>query len=290
MIGAFFMATDYVTSPISRLGKTLYGLMIGILGGVFRIWGAQTDSFSYSIIIGNLFTPIFDMYIIQKPYAYRARAIRLRNGGIRQKRIPKAVIALCIITLVAGLALSSVYTVTKDTIQAKKEEEARQSYLAVCPGAATFEMPQTVQDALEDLDGAVYKEAFGRVFINTALEGKDASGATVGYVISVTSADGNDDVITLTVGIDRDGTVNGISFTELNETPGMGMNAGEPEFMDQFSGKQVSQFKLIESSGASAQDEIDAISGATVTSRAVVNAVNAGLDFCDQYMRGGKSR
>ncbi|MBQ1376714.1 MAG: RnfABCDGE type electron transport complex subunit D, partial [Lachnospiraceae bacterium] len=73
IMGAFFMATDYTTSPVSRLGQLIYGCLIGVLGGVFRVFGSATDSFSYAIIIGNLFTPLIDTFIVPKPYAYRKK-------------------------------------------------------------------------------------------------------------------------------------------------------------------------------------------------------------------------
>ncbi len=102
VMGAFFMATDYTTSPVSRLGQAVYGCLIGVLGALFRILG-KVDYFSYSVIIGNLFTPLIDMYIIPKPYAYRKKAIRAASGvelpPLRQ-RIPKPVIALALITYV----------------------------------------------------------------------------------------------------------------------------------------------------------------------------------------------
>ena len=89
-------------------------------------------------------------------------------------------------------------------------------------------------------------------------------------MISVTSADGNDGNITLSVGVLPDGSIHAIYFTELNETPGLGMRAAEPEFISQFSGLY---------GHITLGEDIDALSGATVTSRAVVNAVNAALDF-----------
>ena len=289
VMGAFFMATDYITSPISRLGKLLYGLMIGVLGGIFRLYGTQSDSFSYSIIIGNLFTPFFDMYIIQQPYSYRVRALRKRRimAGRRPfwKKIPKAVVALGVITLAAGVALSSVFSMTKENIEEQKRLASEKAYRAVCPAAVHFEHVPQIDLAVQELDGEPYDLDFGRVFINEAMVGRDGSGAVAGYVISLTTADGNDGDISLALGIQPDGTVYGISFTELNETPGMGMHAGEPAFMDQFAGKNVTRFELTKN-GAVKENEIDAISGATVTSDAVTNAVNAGLGFYLDAMKG----
>ena len=81
--------------------------------------------------------------------------------------------------------------------------------------------------------------------------------------------------------------VNGIAFTELNETPGMGMRASEPDFAGQFAGKKVDAFTHDKSGMAEGEDVINAISGASTTSGAVVNAVNAALDFFRTYMQEG---
>ena len=116
---------------------------------------------------------------------------------------------------------------------------------------------------------------------------KDENGAVIGHVINVTSADGMDGDITLVLGITNEDMLTGIDFIELNETPGMGMRAAEPAFKDQFSGRMVSGFTLNKSGGSNAPDQIDAISGATVTSSAVTNAVNAGLDFYYNVIKGG---
>ena len=103
----------------------------------------------------------------------------------------------------------------------------------------------------------------------------------------MTTADGFDGDITLAVGWDGSGMMQGISFTELSETPGMGMRADEDLFKNQFSSRTTYPFKLTKSSEA-ADNEISAISGATITSSAVVNAVNAASDFYTKYMKGGE--
>ena len=291
VLGAFFMATDYTTSPVSRLGQFTYGALIGVLGALFRLFGSAADSFSYSVIIANLLTPLIEMYVIPKPFAYRKAAIALQNGEERKpllKRIPKPVIALTLITLIAGFALSGVYTMTKDTIDEQKKNASVMSYKTVCMAAETFESTEAIETAIEGQAGQPWGNSFGRSYINEAYVGKDAIGNVVGYVVNVRSADGNDADIVLTVGVDPDGVVTGISFTQLNETPGMGMRCGEEDWMSQFVNKDVSQFTLLKSGGASQDGEVNAISGATVTSSAVVNAVNAGLDFYNSVMKGAK--
>lgn len=278
VLGAFFMATDYVTSPMSRLGQTFYGALIGVLGALFRIKGQSADSFSYSIIVANLFVPLIDTYIVDKPYAFRKRALKLRSGEAKKplsQRIPKPVIALSVIALLSGLALSGVFSMTKSTIDEQKNAAAAAAYKTVLPEAESF---ASFSDKVEFLGGEVYGTGYGRVYIKDALVGKDAAGNVVGYAVSVTSAEGYDGNVTLSIGVNTEGVINGISFTELHETPGKGMLCGEPAFVDQFAGKAADKLKLGEN--------VDGITGVTITSKAVVNAVNAGLDFINTQLRG----
>lgn len=291
VMGAFFMASDYATSPVSKLGQMVYGIIIGVLGGLFRVKSGASDSFSYSIIIGNLFVPLIDMFIYPKPFAYTKKAIAARSGEGQVKKsakdlFPKPVVVLTVIALISGIALSGVYAMTKDTIDAQKWAANAASFQAVLPDAVSFESDAAADKALEDLDGAVYGTSFGRTTIKQVVAGKDDAGSIIGHAISVTSGDGFDGNITLSVGIDSSGTVTGISFTELNETPGMGMRAGEPAFKDQFNGKAVTQFTLNKAGGSTADNEIDSVSGASTTSGAVVNAVNAALDFYYSVVKG----
>ena len=68
MLGAFFMATDYVTRPITKKGQYLYGILLGILTGVFRIFGPGAEGVSYAIIIGNLLVPLIEKVTLPKPF------------------------------------------------------------------------------------------------------------------------------------------------------------------------------------------------------------------------------
>ncbi len=60
MLGAFFMATDYVTRPVTRKGQYLYGIVLGLLTGIFRIFGPSAEGVSYAIILGNLLVPLIE--------------------------------------------------------------------------------------------------------------------------------------------------------------------------------------------------------------------------------------
>jgi len=68
MLGAFFMATDYVTRPVTKFGQILFGILLGILTGIFRIFGAGAEGVSYAIIIGNLLVPLIEKITYPKAF------------------------------------------------------------------------------------------------------------------------------------------------------------------------------------------------------------------------------
>lgn len=68
MLGAFFMATDYVTRPITKNGQYVYGILLGILTGIFRIFGPSSEGVSYAIIIGNLLVPLIEKITLPKAF------------------------------------------------------------------------------------------------------------------------------------------------------------------------------------------------------------------------------
>ena len=68
MLGAFFMATDYVTRPVTKKGQYLYGVLLGILTGVFRLFGPSAEGVSYAIILGNLLAPLIEKITMPKPF------------------------------------------------------------------------------------------------------------------------------------------------------------------------------------------------------------------------------
>lgn len=275
LLGAFFMATDPVTSPVTSSGQLLYGAVIGLLAGLFRVYGSSADSVSYAIILSNLLVPFIDKLCVPKPLGYRSEDAA---GG--KKEFPVSAVKLAVITLVAGLALSSVYMLTKDRIDEQQMLARAESYREVCPNAAEFVSDDGITEAVKALGEEPYDaDTYGRTYVNEVAVGMASDGSVAGYVISVTSSDGFDGDISLAVGLSADGTVNGISFTELNETAGMGMKCGEDEFKSQFSGVKTEQFTLNKSGSSAADSDINSVSGASISSGAVVNAVNTALAF-----------
>lgn len=76
MLGAFFMATDYVTSPVSTSGKVVFGALLGIFTGLFRIFGSSAEGVSYAIILSNLLVPIIEKLTVPRAF-----------GVVREKKI-----------------------------------------------------------------------------------------------------------------------------------------------------------------------------------------------------------
>lgn len=194
----------------------------------------------------------------------------------------KDAVILCAITLVAGACLGGVYEMTKAPIDAANLAAKEAAYRTVFPDAASFDagdLADKIPAANEEIAGLGY----GKVSVDEAVTANDTSGAAAGYVVTATSNDGFGGAITVSVGIQSDGTVNGIEFLTLAETAGLGMNAQKPEWKGQFAGKKADVFSVTKD-GASSDDQINAISGATITSRAVTNAVNAAVYFVDNCL------
>lgn len=182
----------------------------------------------------------------------------------------KDALILFAITVVAGLLLGVVYDVTKEPIAQQKEKAKQEACANVFASAASFE---TVTDS----SGAAVSAAVDGVDIDEVMQAIGSDGSHVGYVITVTDHEGYGGDIQFSMGVTLDGTLNGISILSISETAGLGMKAGDV-LVPQFANKNVEQFTYTKS-GAANDSEIDAISGATITTNAVVNGVNAGLAY-----------
>lgn len=199
------------------------------------------------------------------------------------KEMLKNTLILFVITVAAGFLLGGVNELTKDTIALREQEATTQAYKNVFADAEAFEEISYAEDVQKrtEFDDA----GFSAESINAVCVAKSADGSTLGYVVTVTSSEGYGGDIVFTVGIRNDGTVNGISLLTINETAGLGMNA-EKVLVPQFANKQVDFFEYTKT-GAVANNEIDAISGATITTRAITNGVNLGMYYFHNYLEGG---
>ena len=199
------------------------------------------------------------------------------------KKIVHDALILFAFTVVLALLLGTVHEITKEPIAKVNYEKTQASYKQVFEDAASFEPYEEfdTDTANELVAGKGYADE-----IEDAQVAKDAAGNILGYVITVTAKDASQSTITFSVGIRLDGTVNGYSITSIAETPGLGMKATEEAFYKQFIGKNVDEFTVVKSA-PTADNEIEAISGSTITSKAMANGVNACIVYFQNVLAGG---
>ena len=203
---------------------------------------------------------------------------------MKTKKIVHDALILTAFTLVLGFLLGLVYEITKQPIADANAAAAQEAYKAVFADADSFEALEGFDKnaATEEIVAAGYEDSIDDVQV-----AKNASGADIGYVVTVTAKDGSQSTITFSVGIQSDGTVNGYSVTSIAETPGLGMKVEDESFYSQFEGKLVDTFNVVKNTPA-ADNEIEAISGATISSKAVTNGVNAALTYFRSELGGAQ--
>ena len=201
-------------------------------------------------------------------------------------KIIKDAIIITVITLVSGCLLGLVYEITKEPIAQAQYNTQQKAYQTVFESAETFEDYEGFDEGAAA--EAVVQSGYTENTINGVVVAKDASGNALGYVITVTSHAGYGGDIAFSVGVMADGTLNGYSITSISETAGLGMKAKEEKFYSQFAGKNATAYEVVKGS-ASGDNQIEAISGATITSRAVTNGVNAALAYFGTISEGGSA-
>jgi electron transport complex protein RnfG len=213
-----------------------------------------------------------------------------KEAGVKKSgTIFKDAAILFIITLIAGFALGFVHEITLPAIEAQQLQAKMDAYRTVFPGAAGFTEEDTLKEKLSAAPELLTAKGYTNITIDEALAATDGNNNLLGYVVVVTTQEGYGGAITLSLGYRLDGTINGIELLSLNETAGLGAKAGGKEFKSQFAEKKVTEFAYTKT-GAKSDNEIDALSGATITTRAVVSAVNSGLCFITDLGAGNERR
>ena len=175
---------------------------------------------------------------------------------------------LCAITLVVALALGAVNAVTAGPIAEQNAQKIKDSLENVMPGAESeqIDVPEGTTVTTET------KNATSVTILSAYKMTKD--GADAGYCVEV-GPTGFGGAVDTMVGIDSDGKVTGISvISASSETPGLGARSTEPEFQAQFAGEVGTEVAVAKDGGS-----IDALTGATITSRAVSEGVVAAAQF-----------
>ena len=204
-------------------------------------------------------------------------------------KIVKDALVLTLITLIAGCALGLVYEVTKEPIEKASEAATEKAYKEVFETAASFEeMKDFDADKANEI---IAEKGYTDGSVTTCevvdcVKALDASGNTAGYVVTMKSKEGYGGDIVFSMGVTSDGTLNGYSITKIDETPGLGMKAKEDKFMDQFKNKKATTLEVVKTA-SNDENAVQAISGATITSKAVTYAVDAGLLYVSSLLSGG---
>lgn len=326
MLGAWFMATDYVTSPITPWGKIIFGIMLGLLTFVLRIFGSGAEGVSYAIIISNLFVPLIER--VTAPRAFGAGAdvkpdtgkitgdeqkninkktdklhasdININktdkndeNGKVHAKfdvkGIVKAVVVIFVITLVMGAALGAVYDITKKPISDAALKAKEEAYKEIYPDAASIVSIEEQSESITNkfLNDTLHTAGYKDNTIDEFNLVADKDGKLIGTIVIVTNKNGYGGDIQLAVGISlAENKITGISFLTLNETVGLGMKANEAEFKEQFKDALLGEISYTKT-GSDSANVIDAISGATITTSAVTDGVNSAITITGLILGGG---
>lgn len=189
----------------------------------------------------------------------------MKKIGVKDILVPT--VSLFLICIVVAVLLAGTNELTKGPIAEIEKATAAEAMLSVCPDAESFE-------AAEDAE---------------AYKGLDASGNTVGFAIP-SSYKGYGGDVEIMVGISVDGKVTGVEILTCEETPGLGANCTKSEFTDMY--KQAvpesGEFTVVKDGTGGEDGRIDALTGATITSDAVTQAVNQAVSVYDS-LKGGEN-
>lgn len=180
------------------------------------------------------------------------------------KDIVLPAVALFVICLVASVLLALTNNVTAEKIAQNLVETENASRLVVMPDAKSFSEVSAKENGV------------------TVCEALDEKGEVIGYVYT-SSAKGYGGAVSVMTGIDKDGAVVGIEILSHSETPGLGANSTKDSFKDRFKGKSG---ELIVDKNSNDGQNIEAITAATITSKAVVSAVNAAIADFEENIGG----
>lgn len=177
-------------------------------------------------------------------------------------RLGLTLLAICV---VASFALGATNQITSPIIVQRGIQANNELRQNVLPEAKEF----------SEVKSSEYKD-IGDGIVAEVYEGLNDSGEVVGYTVK-TLPSGYGGEIELMVGISADGKITGVKTGTMSETPGLGSKAADPNFIDQYKDKTSEPLEVVKGA-ASAENQIQAISGATITSTAVTDGVNVALE------------
>ena len=291
MLGAIFMATDYTTSPVTPRGQILYGVGCGCLTMVLRSYGSYPDGVGFSILTMNCSVWLLDRVGLPRRFGVKPltetrtwalgllrRLAKLRPAIPRRREkvvrgtMPgernldqirnwsKNAAAMTAVIVVTAVCIGGVNRATGRIIAVRENREQQEMLEKVMPAAQVVtETPYMAEDALSILAG--YNE-----------------NELIGYCVEV-EVQGFGGVVTMVVGVDANGEVTGVTVTGHNEHAGIGGQALEQDYLDQYVGLSGT----VRDEG---RNSVDAISGATDTCRAITAGVNKALYIASRLDAG----
>lgn len=275
LLGAFFMATDWVTTPITRMGRWLFGAGCGILTLLIRLYTKNPEGVCFAILLMNLLTPFIDRFT--KLERYSAKSNRFNERSKMDKKFFFSNISL------------------KDFNLLKKGNKLKEFFLSVFAYLFAaliilhiFQLKPVIAKNKTKFEGfrtILPAENFLSIIPDTLWKAIDSMKDLKGIVFKC-FPQGYGGIIPITVGVDVTGRITGVFVggedEGFNETEGLGSLVRDTNFTNQFIGKTLSQINLREDGG-----EIDAITGATISSRAVCVGIKEALQKYEQLLKEG---
>lgn len=204
----------------------------------------------------------------------------MSNKKVKEEKkssIVKDAMSLTLITIICSFALAFVFEITKDPIAAQEDAKKNEGYQVVYEDAESLATDEELLQIAIDTDLSTLDGDFAGINIDDVVQALDSSGNKLGYIVK-SNVRGYSSTISVATGYSLDGVVQGIELLANNDTPGFGLNLNDDKFKDRFKDVNTGYFELTKGSAADDND-IDIYSNATITTEAVVNAVNASLGF-----------
>ncbi|MEY4641715.1 MAG: electron transport complex subunit RsxD [Pseudomonadota bacterium] len=266
MIGAFFIATDPATAPASSRGKLIYGALIGSTVYLMRRWGAYADGVAFAVLLGNLATPIIEVYA--------------RRGA---KTFPAD--RKWILTVAAALSAILLVMVMHVAGYVRRPDAAREALSAALPAI----MPDLLHD--NDLSAASFTLDPGAgTFTSAELLGLEETrsgyratlaGDASGVILPLRAPNGYGGPIDLLIGIDANGLITGVRVLQHGETRGFGdrIETDVSNWILGFDRRSLENTDEVLWAVKKDGGDFDQFVGATITPRAVTEAVHNALLF-----------
>ncbi len=189
--------------------------------------------------------------------------------GAEMKEIVRLSVVLAVVGCLAGVALSSVYSLTRQQILLQEQKAIFTAQKALFPEAEEFK-PLEIE-----------AQVLGSVWIDRAYEAMNAENQAIGLLVNARTP-GYGGMIVFVVGFDLDKQVRGVQVTSQSETPGLGANVTKSSFLDQFVNKSIQDPFVV-------KNDVKPITASTITTKALVQGLKSSIEWLQSNDRGGTS-